>query len=80
MGEGSDMELEHNKQRPPLLQLRLVGTVFRRGRVIGWTGRGKTVCAYRQVLLLDSGSCNLLELHIAITRDPCDAHNVLSGR
>ena len=29
VGRGSDTELEHNKQQPPLLQLRLVTTVFR---------------------------------------------------
>lgn len=69
VGTGSDTELEHNKQQPPLLQLRLVTTVFGRGRVIGWTKRGETVCACRQRVLLDIGSCKLLELSIAITPD-----------
>ena len=80
VGRGSDMELEYSKERPPLLQLRLVTLLFRRGRVIGWTKCGKTVCACRQRWFLDIGSCKLLALSIAITPDACSDHNVLLGR
>ncbi len=80
VGRCSDTELQHNERQPPLLQVRLVTTVFRRGRVIGWRKCGKTVCACRQRLLLDSGSCKFLELSIAITPDACGAHKVLLGR
>lgn len=80
MGKGSDMELKHNKQRPPLLQLRLVGTVCRTGRVIGWRKHGDTVRACRRRAPLDIGSCKMLELSIAITPAACSAHSALSGR
>ncbi len=79
-GRGSDMELEYDKQQHPLLQLLLVTMLFRRGRVIGWTKCGKTVCACRQRLLLDVGSCNVLELSKAILPDACSAHDAFSGR
>jgi len=74
------MELKHNKQRPPLLQLRLVGTVCRTGRVIGWRKHGDTVRACRRRAPLDIGSCKMLELSIAITPAACSAHSALSGR